>query len=194
MLKSVFFIQDDRESGTIWSNLLTQKRLEVASIDLKDAVLEKLVSQPFDLAVVSTQRSRREGINLCGKIRNDLINPLLLIAPWHDEEYVLQAYQAGVDECIPTSIDPRIFLAKVNVWLRRAWTVSAAALRPLVTQAIRLDPEHRQVTIRNGAIRKLTNLEFRVLHLLMTHPERALVLQRDFVLLRDFAFSRRPSD
>jgi DNA-binding response OmpR family regulator len=80
-----------------------------------------------------------------------------------------------VDEYISTPIGTGLFLAKVRVWLRRCWTVSAEALETVQASEFQLDPVRRQLTLPGGSSFKLTNLEFRVLYLLMTHEGQVLM-------------------
>lgn len=174
MDKSILFFHDDCEAGTMWANLLRQKNLRVAAVELRENAPEQLPDQAFDLIVVNVCLSRAQGVRACCKLRSTFTNPILLVAPWRDEDYVLEAYEAGIDEYIPTSIDPRVFLAKVNAWLHHAWMVSTAALDNVQVSKIRLDTERREVVIPHRPSQKLTNLEFRVLHLLMTHTDKTL--------------------
>lgn len=46
--------------------------------------------------------------------------PLLLVNSVHDEEELLRAYAAGVDECIHASVGLALLLAKLRAWLRWA--------------------------------------------------------------------------
>jgi DNA-binding response OmpR family regulator len=87
---------------------------------------------------------------------------------------VLEAYEAGVDEYIVKPVGPLLFVAKVIAWLRRSWTVPAEALDNLEVAGFRLDTSRRQLIIANASPVRLTNLEFRLLHLLMSHHGQVL--------------------
>lgn len=80
---------------------------------------------------------------------------------------ILEAYQAGVDECVVKPISPAIFLAKILAWARRSWS---QPMSPLRIGPLRLDPAHRSAIAVAGQEVRLTNLEFRLLHLLMSRP------------------------
>jgi DNA-binding response OmpR family regulator len=174
MGKSILFIQDASDAGSLWANILRHKNLNVVSVQLEEDISDQLQDQQFDLIVLSIFTSREQSVDACQKIRRMFANPILLIASGRDEDYILQTYAAGIDEYIPTSIDPRVFLAKVNAWLRQAWTVSASALNHVQLDKIHLDTERREIIMPNRSPQKLTNLEFRVLHLLMTHSGEPL--------------------
>ena len=80
---------------------------------------------------------------------------------------MLEAYNVGVDECVVKPISPSIFLAKIVAWSRRNWS---EPMSPRHTNKLRLDPSHRSAIGGNGQDVRLTNLEFRLLHLLMSRP------------------------
>jgi DNA-binding response OmpR family regulator len=70
----------------------------------------------------------------------------------------------------------------VRACMRRSWTVSAKALDKIQGGKLCLDPANRHVTVDDGSVVKLSNLEFRVLHLLMTH--RGQVLPSELIVDR----------
>jgi DNA-binding response OmpR family regulator len=169
MSQSILFIQDDADAALLWADLLRHKNLNIITARPEEDISDQLQDQQFDLIMVSTFSNRHQSVEVCQKLRRMFANPILFIASGRDEDFVLQVYAAGIDEYIPTSIDPRVFLAKVNAWLRHAWTVSASALNHVQINKIHLDTDRREITLPNRSPQKLTNLEFRVLHLLMTH-------------------------
>lgn len=117
----------------------------------------------------------------------EAVNPILLMTPRRHEAHLLEAYQAGVDECIVKPISPSLFLAKVKSWLRRSWTVPAEALNGVQAGDLQLDPARRELITATGSVVKLTNLEFRLLHLLMSH--RGQVLDSNLIIDRVWGYT-----
>jgi DNA-binding response OmpR family regulator len=127
-----------------------------------------------------------DGIQATRRLRAETVVPILLLTPRNNEAHILEAYLAGADECAVKPISPALFWAKVRAWLRRAWTVSADSLDCLQAGALRLEPTQRQVIRGEGEVIKLTNLEFRLLHLLMSHS--GWVLKTDDIVQRVWGF------
>lgn len=71
-------------------------------------------------------------------------------------------------------MSPRLLLAKVRDWLRPLWIIPTEALDPLQAGDLRLESTERQVVTADGYGVKLTNLEFRLPHLLMSDAGQAL--------------------
>jgi DNA-binding response OmpR family regulator len=170
----LLLVSDDSETGQIWVYALGQQGLEVVLVGTAEEALDRWTMETFDLIVVDDNSPQLDGVDVCRRLRAEAVNPILLLTPSRNEAHVLQAYEAGVDECIAKPMSPPLFLAKVRAWLRRSWTVTAEALDNLQAGDLQLDPTRRELVTATGAVIKLTNLEFRLLQLLMRHPGQVL--------------------
>jgi DNA-binding response OmpR family regulator len=165
----ILLVSDDPTTARTWAFLFSQKGLATELASSAEEALALWERDSFDLIVIYTQTSALDGIDLSKQLRAVAVNPILLLPFQGDEPHLLQAYEAGVDECIVRPISVRLFLAKVLAWQRRAWTVPTEALDSLQAADVQLDPARRELVTDNGVVIKLTNLEFRLLHLLMSH-------------------------
>jgi two-component system KDP operon response regulator KdpE len=96
--------------------------------------------------------------------------PILLLTRKSDEIFQMEAYRAGVDECILQPITPLLFLAKVRAWLRQTRNLPYAAVENVHTGRFVLEPGCRRLSLPDGSSAQLTNLEVRLLYILMSHP------------------------
>jgi two-component system response regulator RegX3 len=135
--------------------------------------LRKSQQDRFDLIILDLQ-SCPEALAMLRRLRPRFVNPILLLAPEGNEVYCLEGYRAGADECICQPVAPAVLLAKVTAWLRHRWTVRIESLAPLQGGGLRLEPERHQVVTAAGVAVRLTNVELRLLHLLMRHPGQIL--------------------
>jgi len=171
----LLLVSDDPEAGRIWAHVLGQRRLEItAARSVEDALKRWAKEGGFDLVVIDAYTCQLDGIGLCRRLRSEAIAPILLFTTTSDEAYILEAYRAGVDECVVKPVSPSLFLAKVNAWLRLSWAVAADTLEGLRAGNLCLDPTRREVKNGSGSAVRLTNLEFRLLYLLMSHHSRIL--------------------
>lgn len=139
MRGKVLLVSDDPEAGGIWAYALGQKELEVVLVGSAEEALHRLAEDVFDLVVIDVNTPQLDGIDLCRRLRAETVIPILLCTLRGDEAHVLEAYQAGVNECIVKPIDPSLFLAKVGAWLRRSSSVPAGALDNLRVSDFQLD-------------------------------------------------------
>ncbi|MBU0702785.1 MAG: response regulator transcription factor [Chloroflexi bacterium] len=170
----VLFVSDEPEGGQFWAYALSQKGLDVTLARSIEEAVDRWEDEAFDLTVADVHTSQLDEIELCQRLSARTINPVLLLLPESSEIRVLEAYRSGADECIVKPISPALFLAKVTAWLRRSWTVSTNALDALRAGSFQLDPSRRQVVTSTGDVINLTNLEFRLLHLLICHCDQVL--------------------
>lgn len=166
----VLVISDDSSNARIWGYILKEKNIEPIIVSSQENVLDSWAEVIPDLIVIDMHSREFDGISLVRQLRENGIVPILLLTPWSNETHVLEAYQAGVDECVIKPVSPALFQVKVKAHLRRTWSLPAESLNILSAGELQLDPSRRLVNIGNQETIKLTNLEFRLLHLLMSHP------------------------
>jgi DNA-binding response OmpR family regulator len=59
-------------------------------------------------------------IELITKLRDEAVLPIRLLTSIRSDQFMLEVYEAGVDECVLKQIHPSLFHAKIRAWLRRA--------------------------------------------------------------------------
>ena len=109
-------------------------------------------------------------IELTTKLREEAVLPILLLTSLPSDQFMLEAYQAGVDECILKPIHPSLFHGKLKAWLRRSWGVPVDMLDSLTVGSFHLVPSNRALVLDNSGPIHLTNLELLLLYYLMGRP------------------------
>jgi DNA-binding response OmpR family regulator len=91
------------------------------------------------------------------------------------EEDQVQGLDLGADDYLTKPFSPRTLLARVRALLRRTGVEKGAQV---VAGDIALDPEFQTVGIRDGEPVRLTNLEYRLLQLLVSNAGSILPPER----------------
>jgi two-component system, OmpR family, response regulator MtrA len=177
-------ISGDLEAAQIWSYILGQRGITTAILSPldEDSTARRPPEHAHDLIIIDVHGSEMNVVRTIQRLRTETTVPILLLLPQDDETRILEAYDAGVDEVIVGGISPRLFQAKVIAWQRRSWTVPTSMLDTFQVGDLRLEPSQRQLVTASGAAIKLTSLEFRLLHLLMSNPGQ--VLQSSVIVAR----------
>ncbi|HSL28766.1 MAG TPA: response regulator transcription factor [Anaerolineales bacterium] len=168
--EKIFVVCDQGTTAPIWGYILRQQGLSVFLETSIEKALEHWSRELPDLVVIDVSISHAGRVELCKKFRTMSIGPILLFLPTHHETEILEAYAAGVDEVVIKPVSPAIFLAKIIAWTRRSWTIAVEGLDLVKVGKHRLDPARRCLVNPAGIDIRLTNLEFRLLHLLMSRP------------------------
>ena len=127
-----------------------------------------------DLIILDLNLPETNLFEMVRAFRFETIIPILLLTTNTSEDFLVEAYHAGVDECIFKPIGASLFHAKVKVWLRRTGNISTEMLDPLRAGNYLLNPADRILVMANGGILHLTNLELRLLYSLMSQPGRTV--------------------
>jgi DNA-binding response OmpR family regulator len=166
----VLVVSNQQTTGPLWAFSLQQQKLNVVLEGVPANAIARFEKESPDLIVLDLTLPDAEILELIGRLRAETLVPLLLLAFTRTEEFVLEAYQAGVDDFLPKPVSPSLFQAKVNVWLRRFASSAADLLNPLKVGTLQLFPAEKMVFLQNGAAARLTNLELRLLYYLMQRP------------------------
>jgi DNA-binding response OmpR family regulator len=166
----IFVVCDRTDTAPVWGYILRQQGLVVILETSLDKAVDHWSMEMPDLVVIDIDITHQDPMVLYKKFRAVSVAPILLFLPAHHETQILGAYAAGVDEVVVKPISPAIFLAKIVAWVRRSWTLPVDGLSLVKAGKHRLDPARRCLIDPAGLEIKLTNLEFRLLHLLMSRP------------------------
>jgi DNA-binding response OmpR family regulator len=176
----------DQDERDVLGFILRHAGLAVATSAGLPAVLATWLDRPADLIVAAFGENRTTGKDVAA-VRAVTDVPLLLIVDPPGEDRLCDLLRAGADLVLPRPVSPLVLGAYAQALLRRSGATPAFALPTLTLEAIGLDPATRTVVIDGGDPRRLTQLEFRLLYLLMTN--RGQVLPNDTLVERIWGYS-----
>ncbi len=164
----VLIICDQTDTAALLGYMIREKGLNAIIETSMQRAIDRAMDVMPDLIVIDVNAPHAERVALAKKYRSMSEKPILMFLPAHHETEILDAYHAGVDECVVKPISPAIFLAKVTAWSRRSNFAKPPAAHP---PKLYLDSARRVAITDRGEKISLTNLEFRLLRLLMNRPE-----------------------
>jgi DNA-binding response OmpR family regulator len=169
-IPKIFVVCDQRDTAPVWGYVLRQQGLIVILETSIEKAIDRWSTEMPDLVVIDLDVEHEKRMELYQKFREVSVAPILLLLPTYHEREILEAYAAGVEDVAVKPISPPVFLAKILAWVRRSWTVPIDNLSLVKAGKHRLDPGRRCLIDPDGIEIRLTNLEFRLLHLLMSRP------------------------
>ena len=135
-----------------------------------------------DLIILDWMLPGRSGIEFAREVRSSsrlAEIPILMLTARAQEGDKLQGFETGIDDYLTKPFSPRELVARVRALLRRAAPETTQS--PLEFAGLRLEPDTLRV-FSHGTTVDLSPTEFRLLQVLMRHPDR--VLSRSLLLDR----------
>jgi two-component system OmpR family response regulator len=166
----IFVVCDQKDTAPVWGYILRQQGLVVILETSLEKAMDRWSSEITDMIILDIDVPHARRMEYYKAFRAQSVTPLLVLLPGYHETEVLDAYAVGVDDVIIKPISPPIFMAKIMAWIRRSWTVPVQSLNLVNAGDHKLEPTRRSLVKPDGTEISLTNLEFHLLHLLMTRP------------------------
>jgi DNA-binding response OmpR family regulator len=173
----VLVVSNQQTTGPLWVFSLQQQKLNVLLEADPTLMLQRCETESPDLIILDINSPVEQTLDLIKNVRAEFLIPILLLSHVHSEEYFIESYRAGVDDCIPKPVSPSLFQAKVKVWLRRFAATSPDYLNAVKVGTLQLFPSERIAMLRNGKAVSLTNLELRLLYYLMNRPGQIVTIE-----------------
>jgi len=154
------------------------------------AALARAQGETFDLMVLDLMLPGLDGLSLCRAVRNGRLNadvPILMLTARREEADKVVGLESGADDYLTKPFGVRELVARARALLRRTRQGTAplapvpAADAILTVRGIDIDVARRKVRAAGREV-ELTDQEFRLLHLLATHP--GIVFSREALLSR----------
>ena len=172
MAATVLVVEDEPAIQELIAYNLKQAGHQPLRADNAEHALRLVQEALPDLVLLDWMLPGLSGIELARRLRADRRTkaiPIIMLTARADEQDKLTGLDTGADDYITKPFSPRELTARVKAVLRRR----APQMTDDVVQvgALRLDPATHRVSAGNEPI-PLGPTEFRLLHFLMTHPER----------------------
>ena len=125
-----------------------------------------------DLVLLDWMLPGQSGIAFAKRLREDERTrsiPIIMLTARGSETDKISGLEAGADDYVTKPFSPRELLARIKAVLRRR--SPQLTDEPVEVAGLRLDPGTHRVVADKTPV-ELGPTEFRLLHFLMTHPER----------------------
>ncbi len=187
-MAQVLVVEDDPHIRELVALHLGLEGLETTLLGDGREALTRLADARLDLVVLDLMLPGVDGLTVCRAMRRSGPNvdtPVLMLTARGEEADKVLGLETGADDYLAKPFGVREFIARVRALLRRPRTASAGGVsdgaRPVTVHGVAIDPARRRVRVRGNDV-ELTAQEFRLLHLLATHP--GIVFSREALLTR----------
>lgn len=166
-------VTSNPDEQDILSFIIKHAGLSVANGRNLNSISQRWLERPADLIIVAANQGKMlyEGLI---ELRQVTQIPCLVIVEPPTEDGICQLLHAGADIVLARPVAPRILSEYVRALMRRVQTVPTFVLPRLNVQEVQLEPDARTVTVLGQEPRRLTQLEFRLLYVLMVNREQTV--------------------
>ncbi len=176
-MAKILLVEDEESIRKLISYDLKMARYEAVLCEDGQQALEKGLNETFDLMIIDWMLPYLSGIDLVRQFRQKGIDSVIIMLTAKDEEEdILDAFEAGVDDYVTKPFSPRQLLARIQAHMKR---LAKPAPTVLKVADVELNQTQREVRVAGQPI-ELTKKEFELLEYLMRNPK--MVLTRDNIL------------
>ena len=116
-LHTVLIISDQPDNVAIWETLFNQRNcIVLAESKIHDAIQTAGLVGP-SLMLVDIKLSKKERAALLKGLRAASRGPILMTVPATTVDDIMEANQAGADECLIKPVNPAVLIVKAMAWL-----------------------------------------------------------------------------
>lgn len=183
--KKIVVIEDEPDIQEVIDYNLTREGYTVVTADSGDEGVRRVVDGAPDLVLLDLLLPGLDGLEVCRKLKMDPVTqkiPIIMVSAKGEESDVVLGLGVGADDYVTKPFRPKELVARVRAVLRRGVLQDdEARSERLVRGGLMVDAARHEVKVDGVAV-TLTATEFRLLHLLASHPGR--VFTRDQLVTR----------
>ena len=186
----ILVVDDDAETRSLLREYLQKQGYRVSTAADGQALRKALDTARPGLIVLDLMLPGEDGLELCRDLRTRSNLPVIMLTARGEDTDRIVGLEMGADDYLAKPFNARELLARIKSVLRRARSLPEN-LEPEAVKSFRftgctLDVATRNLTAPDGVVVPLSGTEFKLLRVLLAHPNR--VLSRDQLI--DFMISR----
>lgn len=177
----ILIVDDDPEIRRLLADYLERNSFTPVTARDGREMRQALDRHAIDLIVLDLTLPGCDGLTLCRDLRSQSNLPVLMLTARSEEADRILGIEMGADDYLVKPFSPRELLARIKTILRRTRALPPN-LRPEPQRCLAfagwcLDTATRVLTAPDGVVVSLSGGEYRLLRILLEHPNR--VLNRD---------------
>ena len=177
----ILIVDDDPEIRGLLVTYLSRNEFEAVAARDGREMWQELNRHAVDLIVLDLMLPDTDGLTLCRELRVKSSMPVLMLTARGEETDRIIGIEMGADDYLVKPFNPRELLARIKTILRRTRALPPnmrpEQVRYLCFSGWCLDTAARLLISPDGVTTPLSGAEFRLLRILLDHPNR--VLNRD---------------
>lgn len=197
MDKTILIVDDDAKLRELLNEYLASYGFDILMLPDGLKVLKTIQLKAPDLVILDIMLPNQDGLEVLKEIRMQSQIPVIMLTAKGEDEDRIVGLELGADDYLPKPFNPRELLARIKAVLRRPSLIDTRVTKKRDDPIVRLGGmvlnKAKHTLMAEGKEVELSSTEYKLLKVLMTHPNT--VMSRDRLMNtargRDFmAFDR----
>ncbi len=172
--KKILIIEDDARLAENLAKGLSEKDFETQTAFDGEIGLRFALSGKFDLILLDVNMPKMNGYEVCSKIREkDSQIPIIMLTALGETDDKIAGFEKGADDYIVKPFEYRELIARVNVFLKRAYAENESNANLLRIADLEINLESKMAS-RQGKTIDLTPKEFNLLEYLIRNKGKVI--------------------
>lgn len=169
----ILVVDDEPQITRVLRTSLNAQGYEIRAANDGETALEIVKDFAPDLVITDLAMPRMNGIELCRRLRQTSLVPIIVLSVRGEERSKVEALDSGADDYITKPFSTPELLARIRAALRRS-PPSPGATQPIIELGdFHIDLDAHSVAVGGKEVR-LTPKEFDVLVYMAQHPRKVL--------------------
>ncbi len=172
MAQSILVVEDEPEIRDLLNFTISRAGYDVLEAETAEHALQILDRSVPELAIIDWMLPGMSGVDLSRRLRKDELTeqlPIIMLTARGEEADKLKSFDSGVDDYVTKPFSPRELVARIKALLRRSGSPEDDLLE---VGGICLNLSSHVATVGGNEVH-VGPTEYRLLELLMRHPNRA---------------------
>lgn len=168
----VLIVEDEENIQELIEYNLSREGFRTSIAGSGEDALKKARSERIDLVLLDLMLPGMDGLDVCRALKKEektAAIPVIMLTAKGEESDIVTGLELGADDYIVKPFSPKVLVARIKTVLRRKSAGPVDESKPILIHDLAIHPGRREVLYKNKAV-ELTNMEFRVLHLLAGRP------------------------
>jgi len=176
---AALLVEDDDRLARFTAEFLDQNGVKVTRAPDGEEGLNEALRNFYDIVILDLLLPRRDGLDLCRRLRARSNVPIVIVTARADEVDRLLGFELGADDYLPKPFSPRELLARVRAHVRRARGLVGPTEHDYMLRvgALALSPTQMRATLAGREL-ELTSYEFLLLKALAERAGKVLTRER----------------
>ncbi|WP_071130377.1 response regulator transcription factor [Enterococcus timonensis] len=170
----ILVVDDDKEIVELLSIYIHNEGYEVAkAYDGKEALSKIRTTPDIDLVILDIMMPNVDGMQVVKELRKESQLPIIMLTAKTTDMDKIKGLVAGADDYVTKPFNPLEVMARVKSLLRRTkMQITTDEPDDLEVGPLIINKDSHEVKTLSGEQIQLTALEFGILYLLASHPNR----------------------